>query len=328
MAAFVRRRLGREVFERLVEPLVSAVYAADMEKLSVLATLPRFRDMERDHGSLIRAMRRQMRARRRSERSETQSGARYSMFLTLREGLTSMVDAIRARLPQGAVRLGTAVERIERGDEQWKLWTADGTCQAFDAVILATPAHVAARLVEPLDAALAGDLASIQHEGTAILSVAYRREQIAHRLDGMGVVVPAIEKSPILALSFSSQKYAHRAPEGKALLRAFVGGARCPEMAEMPDDELVPQVLAELDGLLGIRGEPIYRTISHWPRTMPQYHVGHLELVERIEGAAGRLPGLALAGNAYHGVGIPACIHSGEQAAERVLRVSPQGASE
>ena len=320
MAAFVRRRLGREVFERLVEPLISAVYAADMEKLSVLATLPRFRHMERDHRSLIRAMRHQMRARRRSQRSETQSGARYSMFLTLREGLTSMVDAIRDKLPPATVRLGTAIERIERGDQRWRLATADGTCQSFDGVILATPSHVAARLLEPIDAELAGDLASIQHEGTAILSVAYRREQIAHRLDGMGVVVPAIEKSPILALSFSSQKYAHRAPEGKVLLRAFVGGARRPEMAEMPDDELVPQVLAELERLLGIRGEPIYRTISHWPRTMPQYHVGHLDLVERIETATARLPGLELAGNAYHGVGIPACIHGGEQAAERVLQ--------
>jgi oxygen-dependent protoporphyrinogen oxidase len=326
MAAFVRRRLGREVFERLVEPLVSAVYAADMEKLSVLATLPRFRDMERDHGSLIRAMRSQMRARRRSERSETQSGARYSMFLTLREGLTSMVDAIRERLPQGAARLETAIERIECGDRRWKLGISGGGCEEYDAVILATPSHVAARLLEPLDAELSGDLASIRHEGTAIVSVAYRREQIAHRLDGMGVVVPAIENSPILALSFSSQKYTHRAPEGKVLLRAFVGGARRPEMAEMPDDEIVPLVLGELDGLLGVRGEPIYRTISHWPRTMPQYHVGHLELVERIESGTARLPGLELAGNAYHGVGIPACIHSGEQAAGRVLRVSSQGA--
>jgi oxygen-dependent protoporphyrinogen oxidase len=241
------------------------------------------------------------------------------MFLTLREGLSSMVDAIRKRLPQGAVRLETPVERIERGDQGWKLWTGEGTCEAFDAVILATPSHVAARLLEPLDAGLAGDLATVEHEGTAIVSVAYRREQIAHRLDGMGVVVPAVEKSPILALSFSSQKYAHRAPDGTALLRAFVGGARRPEMAEMPEDELVPLVLDELDGLLGVRGEPIYRTISHWPRTMPQYHVGHLELVERIEGAVTGLPGLELAGNAYRGVGIPACIHSGEQAAERVL---------
>jgi len=316
MAGFVRRRLGREVFERLVEPLVSAVYAADMEKLSVLATLPRFREMEREHGSLIRAMRRQMRARR---RSRSESGARYSMFLTLRKGLSSIVNAIRDRLPPGAVRRETAIERLVRSARGWTLTAAGGASEEFDAAIVATPAPEAARLLEPLDAELGGRLASIQVEGTAIVSAAYERAQIAHRLDGMGVVVPSIERTPILALSFSSQKYAHRAPDGKVLLRAFVGGARRPEMAEMDDGRLVPLVLGELAELLGIRGDPIYRLTSHWPRTMPQYHVGHTGLVEQIETAVAQLGRIELAGNAYHGVGIPACIHTGEQAAERVL---------
>jgi oxygen-dependent protoporphyrinogen oxidase len=208
------------------------------------------------------------------------------------------------------------------------LWLEDGTSEEFDAVIVATPAHVAARLLEPIDPDLARPLASIHHEGTAIVSVAYEREQIGHPLDGMGFVVPSVEESPILAVSFSSQKYAHRAPEGKALLRAFVGGARRPEMAEMDAGRLEPQVLGELAGLLGIRGEPIYRSVSHWPQTMPQYHVGHTQLVAEIESAVARLPGLQLAGNAYHGVGIPACIHSGQQAAERILQAtSPDDAS-
>ncbi len=316
MAAFVRRRLGREVFERLVEPLVSAVYAADMEKLSVLATLPRFREMEREHGSLIRAMRRQMGSRR---KAPAQSGARYSLFVTLRKGLSSMVDATAARLPEGGVRLETRVERIERWGEKWALSTGGGSPEAFDAVILATPAHEAARLLEPVDPQLAAQLGSIRHEGTAIVSAAYGRGQISHPLDGMGFVVPAIERSPILAVSFSSQKYVHRAPEGKVLLRVFAGGARRPEMAEMDADKLEPHVLGELAGLLGIRGEPLFRTTSHWPGTMPQYHVGHLKLVEGIESRVAALPNLELAGNAYHGVGIPVCIRSGEQAAERLL---------
>ena len=328
MAAFVRRRLGREVFERLVEPLVSAVYAADMEKLSLLATLPRFREMEREHGSLIRAMRHQMATRR---KSKAESGARYSLFLTLRDGLSSMVDAIGGRLPEGAVRLRAAVERIERRGHRWTLSLENGSTEEFDAVIVATPSSTAAQLLEPVDADLAGLLAGIAHEGTAIVSVAYRRDQIAHPLDGMGLVVPAIEKSPVLAVSFSSQKYAHRAPEGTVLLRAFVGGARCPEMAEMRTAELEPLVLGELAVLLGIRGDPVYRTTSHWPRTMPQYHVGHTQLVDRIESAVARLPRLGLAGNAYRGVGIPNCIHSGEQAAEHVTlptrRPGPSGRS-
>lgn len=317
MAAFVRRRLGKEVFERLVEPLVSGIYAADMEKLSVLATLPRFREMERDHGSLIRAMRKQM-ASRRSPQGE--SGARYSMFVTLRDGLSSLTDALAARLPPDSVRLNTSVKRIERTADSWKIHSDRAAAESFDGLIVATPSHVAARLLEPTDAELGRRLAEVQHEGTAILTVAYRREQIRHPLDGMGFVVPGIEGSPILAGSFSSQKYIHRAPEGMELIRVFVGGARRPEMAEMDEQELKPLVLGELNRLLGIEGEPVYARVAHWPRTMPQYHVGHGGLVECIEERTRSLPGLALAGNAYYGVGIPTCIHSGEQAAERLVK--------
>jgi oxygen-dependent protoporphyrinogen oxidase len=174
-------------------------------------------------------------------------------------------------------------------------------------------------LLQPLDAMLAADLASIEHSGTAILSLGYRSDEIGHPLDGMGAVVPAAEHSPILAVSFSSRKYAHRAPEGKTLLRVFVGGARRPEVAAMSDAQLTPLVLGELNRLLQIRGEPCYRNIARWPGTMPQYHVGHKELVARIESRVAALPRVALAGNAYHGVGLPDCIHGGELAAERIL---------
>ena len=337
MAGFVRRRLGREAFERLVEPLVSAVYAADLEQLSVLATLSRFREMEIEHGSLIRAMRHQMRNRPAASR---ESGARYSMFVTLRDGLSHLVETIAARLPAGAVKLNTPVKCVERVGNGWRVETEGGRGKAeggdektavpassalplppspltFDALILATPSPVTARLLQPIDAALAGELASIGHSGTAIVSLGFAAGQIGHPLDGMGMVVPAVEQSPILACSFSSRKYPHRTPAGKELLRAFVGGARWPEMAEMEDERLRPLVLGELSRLLGIRGEPCYCQIAHWPGTMPQYHVGHKELVARIEARVAALPSVALAGNAYHGVGIPDCIHGGEAAAER-----------
>jgi oxygen-dependent protoporphyrinogen oxidase len=346
MASFVRRRLGREVFDRLVEPLVGAVYAADMEKLSVLATLPRFRDMEREHGSLIRAMRHEMKNR---PKASAESGARYSMFVTLRDGLSSLVDALAARLPRDAVRLGAAVTRIERCGDGWRVWyegsdecgmmndecTAGDTAvgagpsvrhssfiihhSSFDALILATPSPVAAKLLQPIDAALAGNLASIAHSGTAIVSLGYDTRQIGHPLDGMGAVVPAAERSPILACSFSSRKYAHRAPEGKVLLRVFVGGARRSELAEMDDQQLRPLVLEATARLLDIHDPPCYCNIAHWPGTMPQYHVGHKELVARIESRVAAVAHLELAGNAYHGVGLPDCIHGGELAAERIL---------
>jgi protoporphyrinogen/coproporphyrinogen III oxidase len=347
MAGFVRRRLGREAFDRLVEPLVSAVYAADLEKLSVLATLPRFREMEREYGSLIRAMRHQMKNR---PKADSESGARYSMFVTLQDGLASLVGAIAAKLPADSVRLETRAVKIERCDNKWRVWTAGGRGKAeggfqisdfrsqisdsagaspfplprspfldVDALILATPSPVTARLLAPTDAALGRELGSITHSGTAILSLGYDARQIGHPLDGMGVVVPAIEHSPILACSFSSRKYPHRAPDGQELLRVFVGGARRPELAEMDDDRLRRLVLDELSRLLQISGEPCYCRIAHWPGTMPQYHVGHKDLVARIEARGAALPHLALCGNAYHGVGIPDCIHGGELAAERVL---------
>jgi len=316
MADFVRRRLGREVFDRLVEPLVSAVYAADMEKLSVLATLPRFREMEREHGSLIRAMRRQMASQR---RPGGESGARYSMFVTLQAGLTSLIDTIAKRLPPHTVRLQTQVQRIRRVGDAWQLELFGDGQEAFDAVILATPSHVTGRLLASVDAELSELLGRVEHSGTAVVTVAYRREQIAHPLDGMGLVVPAVEKSTILAVSFSNHKYPHRAPEGHELLRAFVGGARREELAEMPVAKLVPLVLEELGRILGIQGPPIYQRVAHWPSTMPQYHVGHCELVAQIDARVARLPNVALAGNAYHGVGVPNCIHSGEQAAEILL---------
>lgn len=316
MASFVRRRLGREVFERLVEPLVSAVYAADMEKLSLLATLPRFRDLEVEYGSLIRAMRKQMKS---SRKTASESGARYSMFVTLKEGLTSLIDALAAKLPEGSIRLDTSVTQLDREKDGWRLSLSDGPAESFDAVILATPSHVAAQLLKPVGADVAQELGAIPHEGTAIVTVAFDRDQIRHPLDGMGFVVPTIEKSPILAGSFSSHKYTHRAPQGKVLLRIFAGGARAPEMAQMDDAKLVPLILKDLDDLIGITGKPVYTMTAHWPNTMPQYYVGHKDRVARIVAGMADLAGLEVAGNAFDGVGIPNCIHSGEEAAERVL---------
>jgi oxygen-dependent protoporphyrinogen oxidase len=242
------------------------------------------------------------------------------MFVTPRNGLSSIVHAIAGRLPQGAIRLNAPVEHIQRLPEgRWRL-SASGGAHEFDAVILATSSSVAAKLVWTTDLELGRDLHSIEHSGTAIVTAAFARDQIAHPLDGAGVVVPALENSPILACSFSSLKYSHRAPEGQVLLlRVFAGGARRPDLAEMEDALLQPLLLAELSRLLGIRGEPTYTNCAHWPGTMPQYHVGHKALVARIEAKIGALPHLCLAGNAFHGVGIPHCIHSGEQAAEQAL---------
>jgi oxygen-dependent protoporphyrinogen oxidase len=245
------------------------------------------------------------------------------MFVTLSEGLGTLVEAITAHLPPQWIRLNSPIQKIERSGNVWRLLPAGaGQFLEFDALIVALPTHRAGPLLAPIDAILASELGRIEYSGTAIVSLGYDLRQVGHSLDGMGAVVPSIENSPILACSFSSQKYPHRAPVGKTLLRVFLGGARRPELAEMPDAELLPLVLEHLRPLLRIEGEPVFCDIAHWPRTMPQYHVGHQERIARIEARLALLPGLKMAGSAFRGVGLPDCIHSGEHAAEQILGVA------
>lgn len=323
LASFARRRLGREAFERLVQPLVGGIYTADSEQLSLAATMPRFQEMERRHGSLIRAAWKERRASQ-----PPGSGARYSLFVAPREGMADLVATLAAKLPSHSLHLSSPVARLEpTADGRWLVHLAtvnpdSPTANAYDAVILTAPAPAAARLLAGAAPELAADLARISYAGSAIALVGYRREQIAHPLDGFGFVVPEIEQRTILAASFSSQKFEGRAPAGHVLLRVFLGGAARPALVELPEDKIRQIVLRELGELIGARGEPGLFQVARWGGAMPQYHLGHVELVQRIEARAARLPGLALAGNAYHGVGVPNCIHSGELAAERVLRVA------
>ncbi len=323
LAAFVRRRLGREAFERLVQPLVGGIYTADPETLSLRATLPRFVEMEVRHGSLMRAAWAARHARRGSAGNAQVHGVRYGLFVAPKEGMGSLVDAVAARLPEGTVKLNATALRLTgsaaggwtvvvRLGEQVEELSADG-------VILATPAPASAGLLAEVDPELGRELAGIEYAGCAVVLLGYRLAQFARPPDGFGFVVPEIEGRQILAASYSSQKYAGRAPDGKVLLRAFVGGAGRREVVHWSDDRLREVVTRELSELPGVKGEPELFEVSRWGGHMPQYKVGHLERVARIEARASTLPRLALAGSAYRGVGVPHCIHSGEQAAERLV---------
>ncbi len=319
LAAFVRRRLGREALERLVQPLVGGIYTADPNELSLKATLPQFPAMEREHGSLIRAARRQARQSRSPERAA--SGARYGLFASLADGMDTLPRALAAALPPRTVRTGTAVRRISRPDpgKPWRIELLDGPPIEAGGVILTTEAHASARLIDGVDAALALQLRSIPYASSAIVTVAYRRDQVAHPLDGFGAVVPAIEGRSILAVSFLSVKFPRRAPAGTALMRVFVGGATQPGLFDRDDDELKALVRAELASLLGASGEPLLIEVGRHPRAMPQYTLGHLDRVDAIRLRASRHSRLILAGNAFHGVGIPDCVRSGRDAADAML---------
>ncbi|HUG91947.1 MAG TPA: protoporphyrinogen oxidase [Planctomycetaceae bacterium] len=335
LASFVRRRFGREALDRLVQPLVGGIYTSDPEKLSLAATMPRFLEMERRHRSLIRASRRQ--AAGESSGGRTESGARYGLFTAPAGGMGELVAAVEGRIRGlgGVIRTGTRVAGMrphsgsQPGDgpatrHSWDLRVvgsatpAGETSAAFDAVILALPAWRAAELVADFDAALASELRTIEYASSAIVVSGHDLAGIAHPLDASGLVIPAIERRSILAVSFSSRKFAGRAPECRVLLRTFVGGALQPEFLQHSDDELIGLVRAELADLLGVRGREDFAFVARHERSMPQYHVGHLERVARIERERSKHPTLALAGNACYGVGIPDCIHSGERAAELV----------
>jgi oxygen-dependent protoporphyrinogen oxidase len=316
LSAFVGRRLGREALERVAQPLVGGIYTADPDRLSLAATMPRFLEMERQHRSIILAMLRQRR-RARAVPAE-RSGARWSLFVSFRDGMQTLVDTLAARLPGGAVETGRPVRALSRDAAGgWQIDDARGC----DAVILATPAPAAARLLDPVAPALAAELRGIPYASSATVSLAYRREDVPHPLDGFGFVVPAVEQRAIVACTFSSLKYAARAPAEFLLLRAFVGGALHPERFAQSDDEMVASVCAELHALLGVRAAPRLTRIHRHPESMAQYHVGHLERLRRIEDHLRALPGLHLAGSAYRGVGIPDCIRSGEDAAAAALGV-------
>ncbi len=315
LGAFVRRRLGREALERVAQPLVAGIYTADPDDLSLTATMPRFAELEKQERSIILGLRR---ARRRARETGV-SGARWSLFVTLKEGMEELVAALATRLQPGTVLLKQRVAGVERRGDRWRVATAEGADLDADRVIVATESHAAARMLRYVDPTLATLLAEIPYASSATVTLGYRRADVAHPLDGFGFVVPHAEKRALLACTFSSVKYAGRAPEGDVLLRAFVGGALNEAVLELDDAPLVMRARAELREALGITAAPALARVFRWPKAMPQYHVGHLARVETIERRAGALPGLDLAGGAYRGVGIADCVRSGEAAAERAL---------
>ncbi|MDB4614086.1 protoporphyrinogen oxidase [bacterium] len=317
LASFVKRRFGCEAFERLVQPLVGGIYTADPDRLSLAATLPRFIQMEKQHGSLIKASRIKARTAAADQKA---TGARYGLFATFRNGFSQLFSALRDNIQSkgGTIETRCPVKSLRRADSGWDVETATG-CQRFDGVIITTATHAASRLLNSVDRQLASALDQIEYASTAVVVTAHPVEHVSHPADAFGLVIPAIEKRRILAVSFSSRKFPGRAPDGQLLMRTFVGGATQPQMLKHSDDELVSIVREELNHILGVSGEPTLSLVTRYDKAMPQYHIGHVGRVTAIEASAASIPGLELAGSAYHGVGIPDCIASGQAAARRVL---------
>ncbi|MFN9271423.1 MAG: protoporphyrinogen oxidase [Planctomycetia bacterium] len=330
---FAVRRLGREAFERLVQPLVAGIWTADPAKLSMAAACPEFLEMERRSGSLSAGERLRLRS---TGAASHAAGARYGQFVTLAAGMETLPLALGRELATSGVDVLTAtVERLERfkrldrpaqldhptGGWRVQLQPQSGIATSLDAdaVVVAVPAPAAAAIVGGVDRELAAALGGLEYAGSAVVSLGFARDDVAHPLDAAGIVVPRSEGRRILAASFSSSKFPGRAPEGHVLVRTFVGGALDPSAAALDDEPLVALVRRELADVIGARGTPKLVQIDRWTRAMPQYHLGHVERVAAIRRRLEGIAGLAIAGAAYEGVGIPQTIASGQHAAATLL---------
>ncbi len=318
---FAVRRVGQEAFDHLIQPLVSGIYTADPEKLSIAAALPQFVELEKRFGSLTAGLRQQAK-----KAKEDSAGARYGMFRTAKNGLESFVQHVADQLEHGAVRLGSGVTKLERSTtESGAKWIVESSGPAgtqresFDGVVLATPAPITSQLLQPQFADLSREIGDIEHAGVAVVCLGYRVSDIRHPLDAFGMVIPTIEKQDAVAISFSHRKFPDRAPKDHVLLRVFLGGALRPDLVQLPDEELTAIAVSQVEKTLGANGEPAMQHLTRWRSVTPQYHVGHLERVAGIESLAEKIPNLAIAGNAFRGIGIPQCIRSGMLAAQSLL---------
>ncbi len=310
VAEFIIDHYGREALEYLAEPLLAGVYGGDPGELSAASVLPRLVDFERHYGSLTRGV-----LLEGGRTAGTLGGG--SLFRTLQGGLGRLVEALERALGQWMeVRRGE-VEAIETTPFGFRL-RAGGDWHAAARVLLACPAWEAARLVRGLDGRLADRLEAIPYTSSMTVALGYERAALAHPLDGFGFLVPRRERRRLVACTWVGTKFNDRVAADRALLRCFLGGAGDPAVLAEPDERVVASVRSEIADIMGVTAEPLFARIRRWPRSMAQYTVGHQARLEEIERRASAIEGLALAGNAYHGIGIPDCVQSGRVAAERL----------
>ncbi len=314
---FIRRRFGQEALECVGQPMIAGVYSGDPEKLSLRSTMPRFMDMEHSHGSVIRALRAQS---KKQDALRSASGPRYSLFLSFKNGMVSLVSALEKKLPPDTLKGSARVESVEYDAElsKWKICFAGGRAELVDALCSTLSASATGRLFKESDAAFSKELSRMNYESVATLNLAYPEKALPRMLKGFGFVVPALERRSVMACSFSSQKFKGRAPQGHQLLRVFAGGAFGKEFFKKSDADLKSSVIEDLKNILGIQGEPLFCSVSRYPDGMPQYEVGHSQWVEGIEAALTGKKGLFLTGSSYRGSGIADCIHEAEIQAQKL----------
>lgn len=325
LASFVTRRFGREVLERVAEPVMASLFTADAERLSLRMTMPRFLDLEAADGSVTRGLRRA--AGSRSPHRPFGHGTGRGGFVAVEGGLSRIVEALVARLPGGTLHLGARVERIvgPSAAGPWSVKLATGESLLAGAVLLTCPAVEAAEAMRAQDEQLADLLLGLRYASCATVNIAYRRSDVGARLEGNGFFVPRTEDLPILACSYVSEKFERRSPEGSAVFRAFLGGVTRPDALDGDDARLIRRTHDTLRRVLAIDGLPLLARVHRCPRAMPQFDVGARALIETIQDRAGAHSGLFLAGSIAGAFGLPDCIRSGEEAADRAAAFLADG---
>lgn len=312
VAEFVERHYGSEMVDRLADPLLSGVYGGEAANLSVRAVLPRFADMERTHGSLGRAM---LAARRKMAAGPRRSAP--PLFTSLRNGMQHLAETIVSKLTPAFLQTNVSVQAIQREGESW-IVSAGLQSDEFDGVIVALPGPAAAGVLRLVNSELAAELGAIQYSSSITVGLGYDRQVRRSLPPGFGFLVPRSEGKRLLAATFVHNKFPHRAPEDRALLRCFFAGMNAENVWAFSDDQIIGIVRNELQQILNLRAEPLFARVYKWKGAMAQYGVGHLDRLERIERLRRQLPGLALAGNAYRGIGVPDCVRSGRDAAKQL----------
>ncbi len=323
LESFIKRRMGQEILDRLAEPLVGGVHGSDPALMSLAATFPNLLDMEQKYGNMIRAFvaQRKMVEQMRKKYPPDPKNPK-TFFTTFKKGMHELTNAMADAAGRTKMHVGVTATDIARAtDGTWTVSLSNGEAVSGDAVIIATESWAAVSLVRSVDAQIADALAAIPSSSSGTCSFAFREDEIGIDMNAFGVLCPAVEKRALLAATYSSTKWPGRAPKGAVMFRGFVGGPHNQKIMDKSDDEIRDIVLSEIRDILGIspKVQPIFSRFFRWTLGMPQYTMGHLDRVELIEARSKDVPGFALAGGSFRGVGLPNCIESGEAAASKVL---------
>jgi oxygen-dependent protoporphyrinogen oxidase len=322
LAQFATRRLGREAFDRLIDPMASGVFAGNAEELSLKSCFPRIHEIEMEYGSLIRGLiKLQKKAKKEGQKNKPGPGPGGTLT-SFESGMSAITDRLAEELGS-RIRLATPIEAVDREGDRYTLQLGDGQTEECDKLVLAAPAHAQARMLRSLDPELAELIGGIPYPALSVVCFGYRKERVGNLLDGFGFLVPSKENRSILGTIVDSNVFTHRAPEGSLLLRTMVGGARNSDIALLPETQLLDRVRSDLKDILGVDAEPDFAKICRHEKAIPQYVVGHAGRLEAIEEKRQRHPGLVLTGNAYRGVSFNDCCVNAFETAQSLSPAAP-----